>query len=448
MLRLTFRHLSAPVAVLGIALTVPAYAQSLPEAGADTAEPSQGKVSGRERLEITPYIEAAQVLTTELSPGSETLTYTRLAAGVDASIQRRNTSGALSLRYEHEIGWGRASDSDTVSGLGRVSVAVIPQTLMVEAGGLATRQHVNGGRNRGRGSDSFYSAYAGPTLTTQVGDVAIDASYRFGYSRTDASDSYIVSSGNGNADDSMQHSAQLRAGVKPGDVLPVGVAVEGGWYREDMSNFDQRIDDGHIRGEVTVPVSRTVALVGGVGYEKVKVSQRDVVRDINGIPVVDGDGEYMIDKGSPRQISYDVDGLIWDVGVLWRPSPRTSLEVHVGRRYGSATYYGNFSWQPTRRSSLNVAVYDTMNGFGGQMNRALVALPTDFEVIRDPVTGELNGCVNSLKEGNCLTGALGDLRSTIFRARGVSASYTVEMGRITTGIGIGYERRKYVAARN
>lgn len=33
----------------------------------------------------------------------------------------------------------------------------------------------------------FYSAYAGPSLTTRVGDVGVNASYRLGYSRVDTS---------------------------------------------------------------------------------------------------------------------------------------------------------------------------------------------------------------------------------------------------------------------
>ena len=459
MARLVFIPVS--VSALAMALAVPAYGQDVSGSDDSAAEVSprkstaHGKNTGRGRLKITPYIEAAQVLTKEFSPDNETLTYTRLAAGVDAQIDGRNTSAALSLRYEHQIGWGNADDADTLSGLARGSIAIIPKTLTFEVGGMAarTRTDDNGGTllgGVGRGDDvgHLYSAYAGPSLTTRVGDVAIDAAYRFGYSRVDLPNSYIIGADGRNADESTQHAARFRAGVRPGDVLPVGLAVEGAWQREDMASFDQRIDDSHIRGEVTMPVSHSVALVGGIGYEKVKVSERDVVRDGAGKPVLDKDGHYRLDKHAPRQIAYDVDGLIWDVGLIWRPSPRTSLEGHYGRRYGSPTYYGSFNWQPSHRSSVNVSVYDSMSGFGGQLNRALVSLPTDFEAIRDPITGDLNSCVGSLKEGNCLTGALGALRSSTFRARGISASYAVQMGRINTGIGIGYEQRKYIAARD
>ena len=39
---------------------------------------------------------------------------------------------------------------------------------------------------------------------------------------------------------------------------------------------------------------------------------------------------------------------------MWRPSSRTALEAHVGRRYDSLTYYGTFAYAPDSRSSINV----------------------------------------------------------------------------------------------
>lgn len=438
-----------PVLCGALLFGVPVAAQDLPQGDA-----TRGKGVGR--VEIAPYIEAAQVLTAELSPGSDTVTYTRVAAGVDATVNGRNTTGSVSLRYERHFGWGKhAEDGDSLSGLARVSAAIVPRVLTIEAGGLAARtstkgggRSLAGGYERGDDTTQLYSIYAGPSLHTQIADVAVSANYRFGYNRVNAGDSDVVVDGKDLDvfDESTTHVANIHAGTRPGDVLPVGLGIGAGWNREDISNLDQRIDDRHLRADVTVPVGQTVALVGGIGYEKVRISHRDVLRDENGDPVVGANG-YKTDKDKPRQIAYDVDGMIWDVGLIWRPSPRTSLEAHVGRRYGSATYYGSFGWQSSRRSTVNISVYDSIAGYGGQLNRALVSLPTNFEAIRDPITGELNGCVGSLKDAGCINGALGALRSATFRARGISASYSLEMGRFTTGVGVGYDRRKYIAGR-
>ncbi len=458
MAKLKLRHL--PALLASLALAAPALAQDAADSsGADTAAeaPRHSAARGKGRIEVEPYIEAAQVLTAELSPGNDVVTYTRLAAGVDASINGRNTAGGLSLRYERNFGWGKnASDSDTLSGLARVSAAIIPQTLTIEAGGLAARasmdgdgRSVFGGIDNGNDVTHLYAIYAGPSLQTHAGDVAVNAGYRFGYSRADSPRSGFLNADGDPVDvfdESTMHAASIHAGTRPGDVLPVGLGIGAGWNREDISNLDQRLEDFHVRGDVTVPVSQTLAVVGGIGYEKVKISNRDVLWDDAGHPVIGSDGHYKTDKSKPRQIAYDVDGLIWDVGIIWRPSPRTSLEAHVGRRYGSMSYYGSFGWQASRRSSVNVSVYDSISGYGGQLNRALVSLPTDFQAIRDPVTGELSGCVGSLKEGSCINGALGALRSAVFRARGITATYALDLGRITTGIGVGYDRRKYIAA--
>ncbi|MED5207430.1 MAG: hypothetical protein VX465_12430 [Pseudomonadota bacterium] len=91
-------------------------------------------------------------------------------------------------------------------------------------------------------------------------------------------------------------------------------------------------------------------------------------------------------------------------------------------------------------------MYDGIQGFGGRLNNSLAALPTDFDVTRDPVTGELTGCVSTLDGSGCLDGLLGSLRSSVFRGRGVVASYSRQIGRMTAGIGAGYDRRKFIGA--
>ena len=444
---------------LGLALAAPggALAQTLPyDTGSDASEADAPRAPRIGKVTLSPYIEAAQIVDAQLSPGNDVVTYSMVAAGIDAGIHGRNNEGAVSLRYERRFGWGKATDSDTVSGVARFSASVVPNTLKFEAGALAARTRVenNGSAVLSPLADSdavsqVYSLYAGPALSTHVGDVAVGANYRIGYNRVESPDSIVTVPGQDPVDvfdDSVVHSANIHAGVRAGEVLPVGVGVGGGFYQEDVSNLDQRVRDMHARLDVTLPVSSDVALVGGVGYEDVEVSGRDAVRDVNGLPVIGNDGRYVTDKSGPRIKAFDTSGFIWDAGVMWRPSRRTALEAHVGRRYGSTTYFGSFAYAPNDRSALNISVYDNVSGFGGQVNRALAELPTDFEAIRNPITGDMTGCVNSLQRGNCLAGVLGSVRSSVFRARGVTASYGHTFGRMSVGIGAGYDRRKYIAA--
>jgi hypothetical protein len=162
--------------------------------------------------------------------------------------------------------------------------------------------------------------------------------------------------------------------------------------------------------------------------------------------VIGSDGRLVTDESQPRQIAFETEGLIWDAGVLWRPSRRTALEAHVGRRYGSTVYYGSFAYAPDNRSSVNVSVYDGLTSFGGQLNTALAGLPTAFQAARDPLTGELGGCVVAQQGGACLSGALGSVRSAAFRSRGAMASYGRDLGRIQAGFGLGYDRRTFIGA--
>jgi len=413
--------------------------------------------AGRQDTQIVPYIEAAQILTTELQPGSDTVTYTALAAGMDATVSGRNSAASVSLRYERRIGYDDNSvDGDTISGVARAGIA-LTKGVTLEAGALAARTRVeeSGAATVGgfAGDDSatsqIYSAYAGPSVHTMAGNVEVEGHYRFGYTKVEAPDAFITAAGATPADvfdESTTHDAFARAGVRPNTVAPVGLGVGGGWTEQNISNLDQRVRDRHVRADVTVPVSATLAAVGGVGYEDIEVSSRDARRDALGNPVVGPDGRFVTDEAAPRRIAYETDGLIWDAGVLWRPSLRTSLEAHVGRRYGSMTYYGTFSYRPNARTSYNVAVYDNVTSFGGVLVDQVAGLPTRFDAFRNPISGQLGSCVAGAEGGGCFAGALGTVNAAVFRSRGVAGSYSVDLGRTQFGTGVGYDRRKYIGA--
>jgi hypothetical protein len=407
---------------------------------------------------VTPYIEADQVLTSELSPGSDTVTYTSVAAGVDATVVGRNSAVSASVRYERHIDESKGgSDGDTVSGVVRASVALVPHAVTIQAGALASRASFDGDGKAFAGglvghdstSGQIYSGYVGPSVEAQVGDLQVEGHYRFGYTKVEEPDTVVAGSGvvpADLADESTTHNAQARVGFRPNTVLPVGVGVGGMWNEQNVANLDQRVRDRNVRGDITVPVSPTLALAGGVGYEDVEVSSRDAKRDSSGAPVIGKDGRYVTDHSAPRTIAYQTDGLIWDAGVMWRPSRRTSLEAFVGRRYDSTTYYGTFSYAPNSRESVSISVYDGISSFGGVITDRLAGLPAEFTAVRNALSGDIGGCVASLKGGNCIGGALGSLESAAFRSRGVSASYAVNMGRTTAGLGVGYDRRRFIAA--
>lgn len=444
---------------LGFALALATVSQCVQaqEQGSATSAMDRGEEDRPERThgaDVRPYIEASQVVTAQIEPGSDVLTYTQLAAGVDVSVTGRNSAASASVRYERDIGYGDAVDSDTVSGIARASLGLLHRGITLEAGGLASRTSVDGSGfssvgQIGGNEDStsqVYAVYAGPSVQTRSGPVEISGHYRLGYARVESPNAIVTAPGEDPVDifdDSITHNAAVRFGVAPRTIAPIGVGVGAGWNRQDVSNLDQRIDDKYVRGDVTLPVSPTLALVGGVGYEDVQISSRDALLDVNGDPVIGPDGRLVTDESQPRQIVYETDGLIWDVGVMWRPSRRTSLEAHVGRRYGSTTYYGNLSYSPNSHSGLNIAVYDNITGFGGQLTNALDLLGTEFTAARNPISGDLGGCVIGVEGNNCTLAQLNSLRSSVFRNRGIAASYGWSRGRTSFGVGAGYDRRSF-----
>lgn len=131
-------HFLSASALAAIACATPAMAQQ-------TASEDAAEGRGDRRATIAPYIEASQVLVAEISPGDDVVTYSQVAAGIDASVTGRNNGGSISLRYERNFGYGDdALDSDTVSGVARGYATVVPRALTVEGGAMAARTRVDG----------------------------------------------------------------------------------------------------------------------------------------------------------------------------------------------------------------------------------------------------------------------------------------------------------------
>lgn len=435
-----------------------AKAPGASDAGGDR-KPKRGERQQKKRqVDITPYLEVGQVLTADLKGGNgDVLTYTTLAAGVDAAIVTRRAELAATLRYEYRIGESGGLDSgDVISGLARGRVELSPG-FNLEGGALATRSRVDGqgadtGLFIGNASNvaNLYSVYAGPTLTKRIGGLDFGVGYRFGYTKVEVDTPALLAPGvqpQDIFDSSTNHFAWASLGARPGD-LPFGWQVSGGYEREDTNQLDQRFEGKYARADVTVPIGPTVALLGGVGYEDIQIGQRNPLLDVNGIPVRDAGGRFVTDTSAPRQLSFDTEGLIWDAGVMWQPSRRTSLTARVGRRYGDTIYTGSFAYRPDHATMFQVGVYDGLSSFGRGLSGGLAALPTQFDPTRNPVSGDINPCVFGEQSGGCLSGQLGNATPFQFRSRGVQAIMASRFGRWNYSVGVGYDQRRLLVPRS
>lgn len=441
----TAAHAQADVPRSGVS-----YGPPPAEAGTDSTAPAERRGErarrSRSRGSIQPYLEFAQVVSAELD-GGETFTYSSVAAGVDGQIETRRVRAQASYRYQRNIAWnGGVADEGVHSGIARVNADIVPNLLQFDAGALATR---TGGEGRALGvtdrdaATEIYSIYAGPTLSTHAGPLAINAAYRLGYTAINGNE---FNGFGDDYDDNISHSATASVGMGPGR-LPFGWTVAGGYARSDSGGpFDYRFEGTFVRGDVVLPLSPTFALTAGVGYERIRSSQLDLARDANGLPVAGPDGRGIPDPSRPRLLTYDVDGLIYDGGLIWRPSARTELQLRAGHRYGGTTVVGSFRHQFNPDYGVSATLFDTVETFGGTLIANLNNLPTNFDILRSPFTGDLGNCAVGNQQpgsGQCFASSLQSIRGTSYRVRGATILFTGNRGLWDFSVGAAYAHRRF-----
>jgi len=413
----------------------------------------------RARTTVDPYIEVNQLFAADLD-GGDAVTYTSLSAGVDAQVDTARVQGQVSYRYDRYLDWDDdLGDQDVHSGLARVNALITPG-LNLEGGALATRARSNiGGAAPGvlvgnvANVSQVYSFYAGPSLSTTSGPVSVNAYYRLGYTKVETPTFDGLAAGTPRRDyydDATNHQAFLSVGTGTRGPLPVGVTLSGAWEREDAGQLSQRYDGWFGRADLTAPVSPTLALLAGVGYEKIETSQRDPLL-VAGVPVTDRDGRFVEDPNSPRRIAYRTDGVYYDAGVIWRPNRRTELTARVGERYDSVSYTGSLTYQASASTGLAIGVYDSVQTFGRQLRNGLTGLPTSFVAARDANFGQqYSGCVfgtTGSAPGGCLSDVFQSISTASYRARGIDGVLSATRGRSTYGVGAGYANRELYSSR-
>ena len=442
------------------AAAMPAAAQVGDAAPVADAPPATVSGPPARRTYVAPYVEAAQILDADLNSG-DVLTYSSIAVGVDAGIDTARASGQISYRYERRIGWDdEIGDDDVHSGLARGSVR-LTRGLSVDAGALAARSRSDiGGAAPGNfvgnvdNVSQIYSVYAGPSLSTQAGPLAIIASYQAGYTKVETP-TFDASGSTPRRldyyDDSVGHVVAASVGTAPNTVLPVGVTASAAYVRETAGQLSQRFEGGYGRLDVLAPVSPTVAIAAGVGYEKIETSQKDALVDATGVPVLDRDGRFRTDPASPRRVAYRTDGVYYDAGVVWRPNRRTELRAAFGKRYGSESLTGTATWQASPNAGVAIGIYDTVTTFGRQLRTGLSNLPTSFRTQRDPFAQQFGGCVfgtAGATPGGCFDDVFQSISTASYRARGIEGVASATRGRSSYGAGAGYSNRRLHAPFN
>lgn len=403
---------------------------------------------------ILPYVEIDQVVNYSFDD-NDVLTYTALAAGVDAQVETRRVAVRLGYRYERRIPWDdELPENDIHSGIAQAHVALSPE-LAFDAGAIAARTaaDISGPRPGFAGADienvaEVYGVYAGPTLNARVGRATVNASYRLGYVDVDSDAVGVGGTEPGRVlltdfGGSVTHEAKASVGVGPGPSTP-GWTVGAGYVREENDFLEHRYEGKYVRADVVVPVSPTLALTAGVGYEDIEASQQDFVRDETGRPAIGPDGDIVADPDAPRLLVYDEQGIIGDAGIIWRPGPHTELAARAGWRYGDVYYLGTLEHRLSPRLGLSASVYRSIDSFSRLILADVSGLSTDFDF--DPqIFGAPGGCVFGEEpgQGGCFD-SLQAISSNNFRHTGANLILSGSRGRWTYSAGISYAHREYL----
>jgi len=414
-------------------------------------------IAHAERPEFAVSAEVQQFVEDQLSGDSgDDAIYTEVAGTASARFSNRRLQMAGTYRLAYRIGeWGDVDENVAQDGLLRMEAKLVDEWLTLDAGAISTRSRVDpaGPAPQFNGANAknlaqTYSIYVQPALAHHVGDLDFAASYLQSYTTNDSKDAVLSGTALANRFESARNQeAQLIIGMERGE-LPFDWKVTSQYRRENATALAQHLRSKSVIGEITIPLTGSLAYVGSAGYESTTTSQRSALVDPGtGLPVTTRNGRFIADPASPRFLTYDVAGLIADAGVVWRPSRRTRAEIRAGRRYGDLSVTALIQMRPSERTGLTLAVTDRIQSFAQDVSSALSDAPTNLDLDSSVDPGRaFQHCLfgKTAGEGRCLGGALGQASGNTYRERAASLLFVHRMRRWNLATTLGYSHRTYI----
>lgn len=413
-------------------------------------------VAHAERPQLGAFIDVKQNAEAQLSgTGVEDVTYTEVAGTLVGQISNRRIVASGSYRLSYRIPEvGRLDKNLSQNGLLRLQANLIDQWLTMETGAIITRSRVdpsgaapqtsNGNR---KNLTQTYSAFLQPVITHRIGDLGFTGSYRYAYTRNERSETGAsIGPLTDRFDSSKEQQATLTIGMEQ-SALPFDWTISSQYRHENTTNLAQHFRAINVHGDIKLPIAQKLALAGSAGFERTRTSKREALIDpLTGLPVLGKGGKFVVDPASPRVLTYDVDGLIADAGIIWRPSRRTRLEARAGYRYGGFSYTGLLEMRTSQRAGLTVIVSDRVESFGQGVSNGLASTPANLDLGQslDP-TSSYQDCLfgKSAGTGRCIGGALGQASATTYRERAINVIFSRAMRKWTVSSSFGYSRRTY-----
>lgn len=409
-----------------------------------------------ERPELGAFLDVEQISEAHFSGFGDDVTYTQVAGNLVGQVKNRRivATGSYRLSYRIPVA-GEIGKSLTQDGVMRIDANVIEEWLTIQSGAIVTRSRVDpsGAAPQTNSANSSnltqtYSAFFQPAFSHRFGDLATAATFRHAYTKNENSSGAATLTGppTDRFDASTNQEATVSLGMAQ-SALPFDWQLSAAYRRENATNLAKHTRAANLIGEIKIPVGPEIALVTSAGYERTRISEREaLINPLTGLPVVTSAGKFIVDPASPRTITYDVDGLIADAGVIWRPSRRARFEMRGGYRYGGASVTGLVEIQPNERTSMTLAITDRIESFGEGVSAGLAGSGPNLDLDMLDPNSSFQDCLFGKATGasRCIGGALGQASSKSYRERAVNFVFSRTMRRSSFAASFGYSRRTYI----
>ena len=410
-----------------------------------------------ERPQLGAFFDIQQIAESQIKgAGEDMVTYTEVSGNFSAQIRNRRIVASASYRLSYRVPEiGNISKNITHDGVMRMQANVIEEWLSTDVGAIITRsridpsgaaQQLNSGNPKNLAQT--YSAFIQPTLSHHIGDLGFSASYRYAYTKNETGQTGILTGPPlDRFDSSKSQEANLSLGMQQ-SALPFDWTLGAQYRRENTSNLAQHFRALRVTGEIRQPIAETVALVASGGYEKTETSEREALIDLlTGFPVLGKGGRFVVDPASPRVLTYDMNGLIGDAGIIWKPSRRSRFEARAGYRYGGFSVTGLAEMHPGERTGLTFILTDQVQTFGQGVSGGLASAPANLDIGQSPdPASSYQNCLfgKTAGSGRCIGGALGNASASAYRERAASIIITRALRQWALSGSFGYTRRTYI----
>ncbi len=249
--------------------------------------------------------------------------------------------------------------------------------------------------------------------------------------------------------------------------------IRGSWEREKRRYLNELYISKSVVGDIEIPLTRAVSLLGSAGFEDSRDIQDVIVTECSGIPrlidpatglrtndavigVIDIDRSSdarngripaftNCDVGEPpisrSGVIFDRSGFIWDAGLRLSPGRRTNITVRGGGRFGDVNINANAAYAISEHTQLSGSYTTSLDSFGRLLSQSISGLPTSFRPIGASVRPTLAPLFGTDFTGQAFTGTLA-INSATYLSRVAQVQLSHDYGRWSGNLALVHQTRR------